>query len=75
VSKPLSFIERVYTHLIGVIMSRHFFILPTSERVYTHMDEPLDEPFVFEATLDASPMDADDPETAYRQYLAERFAR
>ena len=74
-SKPLQFVERVYTHIIGVTMSRHYFILPTTERVYTHMDEPLDEPYVFEATLDASPLDADDPETAYRQYLAERFSR
>jgi len=65
----------VYTHLIGVIMPRHFFILPTSERVYTHMDEPLDEPFVFEASTDHSPLDMDDPEFAYREYLAERFSR
>jgi hypothetical protein len=58
-----------------ITMSRHFFIIPTNERVYTHIDEPDDEPFVFEATMDSSPMDMDDPETAYRQYLAERFAR
>ena len=74
-SKPIQFIERVYTHIIGVIMLRHYFILPTTERVYTHMDEPDDEPFVFEANMDTNPMDADDPEFAYREYLAERFAR
>ena len=56
-------------------MSRHYFILPTSERVYTHMDEPLDEPFIFEASTDTSPLDMDDPEFAYREYLAERFSR
>jgi hypothetical protein len=56
-------------------MSRHYFILPTTERVYTHMDEPLDEPYVFEASTDSSPFDMDDPEYAYREYLAERFAR
>jgi hypothetical protein len=56
-------------------MNRHFFIIPNNERVYTHLDEPDDEPFVFEATMDSSPMDMDDPETSYRQYLAERFAR
>ena len=56
-------------------MPRHYFILPTTERVYTHMDEPDDEPFVFEANMDTNPMDADDPEFAYREYLAERFAR
>jgi hypothetical protein len=39
------------------------------------MDEPDDEPFVFEATTDRNPMDADDPEHAYREYLAERFSR
>ena len=56
-------------------MSRHYFIIESTERVYTHMDEPTDEPFVFEATMDNNPMDADDPEYAYREYLAERFAR
>ena len=56
-------------------MLRHYLILPTSERVYTHIDEPTDEPFVFEANMDTNPMDADDPEFAYREYLAERFAR
>jgi len=56
-------------------MNRHFFIIPSNERVYTHLDEPDDEPFVFEATMDSNPMDMDDPETSYRQYLAERFAR
>lgn len=56
-------------------MSRHYFVIPTNERVYTHLDDIDDEPFVFEATLDANPMDADDPEHAYREYLAERFAR
>jgi hypothetical protein len=74
-SKPLPFTKRVYTHITGVTMSRHFFILPTTERVYTHMDEPLDEPYVFEASTDHSPLDMDDPEFAYREYLAERFAR
>ncbi len=56
-------------------MSRHYFILPTTKCVYTHIDEPDDEPFVFEATTEHSPLDMDDPELAYREYLAERFAR
>lgn len=56
-------------------MSRHYFIIESTERVYTHMDEPNDEPFVFEASTDTSPFDMDDPEFAYREYLAERFAR
>ena len=56
-------------------MLRHYFILPTTERVYTHMDEPDDEPFVFEASTDHNPLDMDDPEFAYREYLAERFSR
>ena len=68
-------IKRVYTHITGVIMSRQFFVIPTTERVYTHMDEPLDEPYVFEASTDHSPLDMDDPEFSYREYLAERFAR
>lgn len=63
--------KHVYTHIMETNMTRHHFI----ERVYTHMDEPHEEPFVFEATLDASPLDADDPEFAYREYLAERFSR
>jgi hypothetical protein len=67
--------KRVYTHIMEIIMSRHFFILPTSERAYTHMDEPLDEPYVFEASTDLNPLDMDDPEVSYREYLAERFAR
>lgn len=41
--------------------------------IYTPQDE--DEPFVFEATTDRSPFDMDDPEVAYHEYLAERFAR
>ena len=65
----------MYTHIIGVTMSRHYFILPTTKCVYTHIDEPDDEPFVFEATTEHSPLDMDDPELAYREYLAERFAR
>ena len=56
-------------------MSRHYFIIESTERVYTHLDEPTDEPFVFEASTDSSPFDMDDPEYAYREYLAERFSR
>lgn len=67
--------KRVYTHLMETIMSRHHFLAQIPERVYTHMDEPLDEPFVFEATTEHSPLDMDDPEFAYREYLAERFSR
>lgn len=55
-------------------MQRHYFIATPSERVYTHMDET-DEPFVFEASTDVNPLDMDDPEFAYREYLAERFSR
>jgi hypothetical protein len=75
VSKPLQFIERVYTHTIGVTMSRHYFVLPAAQRAYTHVDDIDDEPFVFEASTDTSPLDMDDPEFAYREYLAERFSR
>ena len=67
--------KRVYTHLMEIIMSRQFFVIPTTERVYTHMDEIDDEPYVFEASTDHSPLDMDDPEFAYREYLAERFSR
>ena len=56
-------------------MQRHYFIATPRECVYTHIDEPTDEPFVFEASTDTSPFDMDDPEFAYREYLAERFAR
>jgi len=56
-------------------MQRHYFIATPRECVYTHIDEPTDEPFVFEASTDHSPLDMDDPEFAYREYLAERFAR
>lgn len=68
-------LKRVYTHIMEIIMSRQFFIIPTTERVYTHMDDLDDEPFVFEASTDHNPLDMDDPEFAYREYLAERFAR
>lgn len=54
------------------IMQRHYFI--AEQRVYTHVDEP-DESFLFEASTDANPLDMDDPEYAYREYLAERFSR
>ena len=64
---------RVYTHLKEHDMTRYYLITPPA-CAYTHMDEN-DEPFVFEATPDNNPMDMDDPETAYREYLAERFAR
>jgi len=45
--------------------------------MYTYINEDMDdsEPFIFEADTNVSPMDADDPETAYREYLAERFSR
>lgn len=64
----------MYTYIMETIMQRHYFIATPSERVYTHMDEP-DEPFIFEASTDLSPLDMDDPEYAYREYLAERFSR
>ncbi len=54
-------------------MTRYYLITPPA-CAHTHTDET-DEPFVFEATPDNNPMDMDDPETAYREYLAERFAR
>lgn len=63
----------MYTHIMEIIMNRYHFV--AEQRVYTHMDEPLDEPYVFEASTDTSPFDMDDPEYAYREYLAERFAR
>jgi hypothetical protein len=43
--------------------------------VYIKEDGEDDEPFMFEADTNVNPMDADDPETAYREYLAERFSR
>jgi len=45
--------------------------------MYVYINEDMDdsEPFIFEADTNVSPMDADDPETAYREYLAERFSR
>ena len=74
-AKPRKSLKRVYTHIMETTMSRHYFIIESTERVYTHMDEPDDEPFVFEASTDSSPFDMDDPEIAYREYLAERFSR
>lgn len=74
-AKPRKSLKRVYTHIMETIMNRYHFVIPTTERVYTHIDEPTDEPFVFEATMDTNPLDMDDPEFAYREYLAERFAR
>ena len=43
--------------------------------VYINEDQEEGEPFIFEADMGTNPMDADDPETAYREYLAERFSR
>jgi hypothetical protein len=43
--------------------------------VYINEDAEDPEPFIFEADTNVNPMDADDPETAYREYLAERFSR
>lgn len=56
-------------------MTRQFFVIPVDEGVYTHIDDLRDEPFIFEASTDTNPLDMDDPEFAYREYLAERFAR
>jgi len=33
-----------------------------------------DEPFIFEVEDTPNPMDSDDPEVAYHEYLAQRFA-
>lgn len=65
----------MYTHIMEINVNRYHFVIPTTERVYTHMDEPADEPFIFEASTDRNPLDMDDPEFAYREYLAERFSR
>ena len=43
--------------------------------VYINEDMEGDEPFIFEADTGTNPLDMDDPETAYREYLAERFSR
>lgn len=41
---------------------------------YTRDDAP-DEDYVFEyEAMEANPFETDDPESAYRNYLAERFA-
>lgn len=74
-AKPAKPNKGVYTHLMEHIMTRQFFVIPMDEGVYTHMDDMRDEPFVFEASTDTNPLDMDDPEFAYREYLAERFAR
>ena len=55
-------------------MNHYHFVKP-SKGAYTHLDDIEDEPFVFEANMETNPMDADDPEHAYREYLAERFSR
>lgn len=34
-----------------------------------------DEPYIFEVEDTPNPFDADDPEVAYHEYLAQRFAR
>ena len=43
--------------------------------VYIKEDMEEDDPFIFEAQTNVNPLDMDDPETAYREYLAERFSR
>ena len=43
--------------------------------VYINEDQEEGEPFIFEADMGTNPMDMDDPEIAYREYLAERFSR
>jgi hypothetical protein len=45
--------------------------------MYVYINDDMDdsEPFIFEADTNVNPMDADYPETAYREYLAERFSR
>jgi hypothetical protein len=45
--------------------------------MYVYIKEDMDdsEPFIFEADTNVNPLDMDDPETAYREYLAERFSR
>lgn len=56
-------------------MNRYHLITIPSERVYTHPDDLDDQSFVFEADMGTNPLDADDPELAYREYLADRFSR
>jgi len=55
----------VHTH-------QHLIYTPRDERMGFMEDE---EPFIFEASTDHNPLDMDDPEVAYREYLAERFSR
>lgn len=43
--------------------------------VYIKDDMEEDDTFLLEADVGPSPLDMDDPETAYREYLAERFSR
>jgi hypothetical protein len=43
--------------------------------VYIKDDMEDEEPFIFEASTDRNPLDMDDPEVAYHEYLAERFSR
>jgi hypothetical protein len=43
--------------------------------VYIKDDMEDEEPFIFEADMGINPLDMDDPEVAYHEYLAERFSR
>jgi len=45
--------------------------------MYVYINEDMDdrEPFIFEADMGTNPLESDDPETAYHEYLAERFSR
>jgi hypothetical protein len=43
--------------------------------VYINEDLTEDDQFIFEADMGVNPLDMDDPEVAYHEYLAERFSR
>lgn len=48
----------------------HFIAIP----IPRDTDFADDEPFIFEVEDTPNPFDADDPEVAYHEYLAQRFA-
>lgn len=58
-------------------MHTHFIHIHTNDTLRAS-DAPLnfdlDDDFVFETTIEPNPMDSDDPEVAYHEYLAQRFS-
>lgn len=51
----------------------HFVFLKTSDAPIDFLED--EDQFVFEIEDKPNPFDADDPEVAYHEYLAQRFSR